>query len=579
MYYSVGDEERMQIRLAVAEDPSGPFIDSGHRLTSEDFAIDPHVFVDDDGSRYLFYATDFLEHTHIGTGTVVDRMLNESMLEGRPHPVTRARYDWQVYDPMRVEKKGVRWYTVEGPFVLKRKGLFYEMFSGGNWKNISYGVSYATSERIDTQEEWSQASDGVRVLPIIRTIPGRVIGPGHNSVVRGPDNQQLFCVYHCWAEDASARVLAIDRLDWAGKRMLVLGPSFTPQPSPHAPSVREHFDKDLPSGLGPQWDCAPENAWAVQDHAAVQRRIDLEAEARCTVQAASFIAELSLRSMDSTANGGYGVAICSRGQQILRFLIVPGMGRAVIALLTKAGWANSSFDIPPEFKPTAYHLLRIEVAGLSVSIALDDVTVRWQGRLDNEASNIALLTDGMAAAFAGVSLTIGWEDQFMESGGSLAERGWQVQDSGANWQLEDHQLWCTNREDSNALITRGPTLQSYEFVINARLGSKMGSDACYGFCPALGATSQGPLISVEHSELGWVLIAQSGLITNRFDLPSTFDPHDYQQFRFCKQEGRLAIQWEAQVLGEIEAPAEATQVGLFARRALAAFDMVRVTAV
>src|SRR4051812_12446797 len=31
MYYSVGNEERMQIRLAVAENPSGPFIDSGHR--------------------------------------------------------------------------------------------------------------------------------------------------------------------------------------------------------------------------------------------------------------------------------------------------------------------------------------------------------------------------------------------------------------------------------------------------------------------------------------------------------------------------------------------------------------------
>ncbi len=57
--------------------------------------------------------------------------------EGNPRPVTRARYDWQIYDPNRKEKGGVRWHTVEGPAVIKRKGLYYEMFSGGNWQNTS----------------------------------------------------------------------------------------------------------------------------------------------------------------------------------------------------------------------------------------------------------------------------------------------------------------------------------------------------------------------------------------------------------------------------------------------------------
>jgi beta-xylosidase len=76
LYYSVGNEERMRIRVAVADHPAGPFLDSGRTLTTEDFAIDAHVFEDDDGTRYLFYATDFLTHSHIGTGTVVDRMLD-----------------------------------------------------------------------------------------------------------------------------------------------------------------------------------------------------------------------------------------------------------------------------------------------------------------------------------------------------------------------------------------------------------------------------------------------------------------------------------------------------------------------
>src|SRR5215213_3781984 len=109
MYYSVGNETRMHIRVAAASHPAGPFVDTGHALTAQEFAIDPHVFIDD-GKRFLFYATDFLEHTRIGTGTVVDRMIAEFTLAGRPHPVTRAKYDWQIYDPNRAEKGGVRWH-------------------------------------------------------------------------------------------------------------------------------------------------------------------------------------------------------------------------------------------------------------------------------------------------------------------------------------------------------------------------------------------------------------------------------------------------------------------------------------
>ena len=199
MYYSVGNEVKMVIRVAVAEHPAGPFVDAGKSLTKEEFAIDAHVFVDEDGSRHLFYATDFLEHTHIGTGTVSDRMLDAFTLAGEPRPITRARYDWQVYDPQRKEKGGVRWHTVEGPTVLKHKGRYYEMFSGGNWQNTTYGVSFASAERVDEPGEWRQISDGERVLPILRTLPGQVLGPGHNSVVRAPDNRQLFCVYHRWA--------------------------------------------------------------------------------------------------------------------------------------------------------------------------------------------------------------------------------------------------------------------------------------------------------------------------------------------------------------------------------------------
>ncbi len=233
LYYSVGNEETMQIRIARSEKAEGPFEDTGIGLTKEPFAIDPHVFIDDDGSRYLFYATDFLTHSHIGTGTVVDRMLDPFKLAGKPEAVTRARYEWQVYDPHRASKGGVKWHTVEGPFVLKHNGIYYQMFSGGNWQNLTYGVSYATSDKIKPGREWEQHADGARVLPILRTIPGKVIGPGHNSAVLGPDGKEWFCVYHVWHE--GMRAMCIDRMEWSGDELIIHGPTTTEQPSPGNP--------------------------------------------------------------------------------------------------------------------------------------------------------------------------------------------------------------------------------------------------------------------------------------------------------------------------------------------------------
>src|ERR1035437_6101523 len=235
LYYSVGNETLMELRVAVSAEPDGGFVDAGMRLTNEEFAIDAHVFVDTDGKRYMFYASDFLKHTHIGTGTVVDEMIDWFNLAGKPRAVTRARYDWQVYDQQRKEKGGVRWHTIEGPAVIKRKGIYYEMFSGGNWQNTTYGVSFAEADDIGRDEEWAQYSDGEKIFPILRTIEGRIVGPGHNSIVRGPNNRELYCVYHRWTE--AGRVLAIDRMDVAGRRLFVIGATDTPQPAPYRPQV------------------------------------------------------------------------------------------------------------------------------------------------------------------------------------------------------------------------------------------------------------------------------------------------------------------------------------------------------
>jgi len=576
MYYSVGNEVQMQIRVAAAELPEGPFVDTGHRLTDEEFAIDPHIFIDDDGVRYFFYATDFLKYTHIGTGTVYDRMLDDWTLAGQPRPVTRARYDWQVYDPQRMEKGGVRWHTVEGPFVLKHKGRYYQMFSGGNWKYPTYGVSYATSDRIDRSDEWTQDADGQQILPILRTIPGRVIGPGHNSVIRGPDNRQLFCVYHCWTPEQNDRVMAIDRLDWAGEKMLVLGPTTTPQPTPIAPTVSDLFDEVHTDGLGPNWDCSTGGRWFVRDGEAVQESIEGAASARCMYQAPCFVAELSMREFSYSGMGEYGVALYSAEEDLLHFMLVPATGLAIVSTLTIDGWTEHKFTLPKGFEPKSYHHFRIEVDNLFAHLALDDATVRWEGSLAGLAGSLAMVTHESAAAFAGFALTVGWEDLFTRQDNELTERGWRPDGSRDTWHLKDQQLWFTDTE-FRSFITRGPVLESYEMVVSAKLNDQTIARGCYGFYPAVGVGDLGPLVTVEHTGEGWSLLVNKPSGKQTFSLPVDFNPHTFQLFLFRKQQGRLTLQWEALALGETEVPTTATQVGLYVNRTVAVFDMVRVT--
>ncbi len=211
MYYSMGiGDKSHRIRVAHAEAPQGPFVDLGQVLTPEEpFAIDANPFQDDDGQWYLFYAKDFLEGERVGTALVVDRLLEMTQLEGNPRTVLRASGDWQLYQRAREMYGSVYdWYTLEGPFVVKRQGLYYCFYSGGNWQEHTYGVGYAVAEH--PLGPWREPRPGPVV---IRTVPGKVIGPGHNSVVVGPDGHD-YLVYHAWDPDKTARRMCVSRLEW-----------------------------------------------------------------------------------------------------------------------------------------------------------------------------------------------------------------------------------------------------------------------------------------------------------------------------------------------------------------------------
>jgi beta-xylosidase len=231
MYYSAGgaEGEGHRLRVAVGERPEGPFRDADCVLVPDDpFTIDAHPFRDENGGWYLFYCRDFLDGDRVGTGIVVDELVDMETLAGDPRVVVRPFADWTLYQRAR-EWYGRTWdwYTVEGPFVRRRDGRYWCFFSGGAWREPSYGVSYAVADR--PLGPWTAAEgDGPAIL---RTVPGAVIGPGHASVVSAPSGED-WIVYHAWEPGGRARLMRIDRLEWTPDGPRCHGPTVDPQPAP-----------------------------------------------------------------------------------------------------------------------------------------------------------------------------------------------------------------------------------------------------------------------------------------------------------------------------------------------------------
>lgn len=181
------------IGVAVSDKPQGPFKDAlGHPLIGEIVngaqPIDQYVFRDDDGEYYMYYG---------GWGHCNMVRLSQDLLHVIPFK------DGSTY--REVTPKGY----VEGPFMLKRGGKYYFMWSEGGWGGPDYSVAYAISN--------SPFGPFNRVGKILQQDPKIATGAGHHSVIKVPGRDEYYIVYHrrpLGETDRNARVTCIDRLEF-----------------------------------------------------------------------------------------------------------------------------------------------------------------------------------------------------------------------------------------------------------------------------------------------------------------------------------------------------------------------------
>jgi GH43 family beta-xylosidase len=234
MFYSATtteSEENHRIRVAVAEHPAGPFVDTGRLLLPDaGFTIDANPFRDPNtGQMFLFFATDYEADEPQGTGLAVVTLADDlRSASSAPKRVIRAQADWQVYQRNRHYKGRIwkTWNCVEGPSCIYHEGRYYCFYSGGAWYGDSYGVGFAVADHPLGPWHDEFAARGPTVL---KGIPGKVIGPGHNSCVWGPDGNTLYMVYHAWDPAKTARRMCIDPIRWTEHGPIVDGPSTEPR--------------------------------------------------------------------------------------------------------------------------------------------------------------------------------------------------------------------------------------------------------------------------------------------------------------------------------------------------------------
>ena len=184
------------IGVAVADRPEGPFRDAiGRPLIAEIVQgaqpIDQMVFRDDDGAVYMYYGG--WKHCNV-VRLAPDLTSLQPLPDGRMVRSITPSPDY-----------------VEGPFMLKRNGVYYLMWSEGEWTGPDYRVSYATG---------LSPLGPFTARGLILQQDARVArGAGHHSVLNIPGTDDWYIAYHrrpLGETDGNHRELAMERMHFRG---------------------------------------------------------------------------------------------------------------------------------------------------------------------------------------------------------------------------------------------------------------------------------------------------------------------------------------------------------------------------
>ena len=183
-YYSghYPKDDRKAIGVAVADSPTGPFIDHGEPIVTDaerpreargGQAIDVDVFQDPvSGKFYLYWGNGFMAGAELGDD--MTSLKKETITHLTPHGGSLQDYAYR-----------------EAPYVFYRNGLYYFLWSVDDTGSPNYHVAYGTATSPLGPIEVAKDP-----IVLIQDPDAGIYGPAHNSVLQIPGRDEWYIVYH-----------------------------------------------------------------------------------------------------------------------------------------------------------------------------------------------------------------------------------------------------------------------------------------------------------------------------------------------------------------------------------------------
>lgn len=168
------------IAIARADNPLGPFVQADKRpLHGRVKQIDPFVFIDDDGKKYMYYVQVADGANRIFVSEMTDDF--SAMMPLTATECISATERWE-------NKETAKWSVTEGPTVFKHKGVYYLLYSANHFRSPDYAVGYAVSE--SPYGPWKKHQGN----PILNRENTDQNGTGHGDIFTAKG--AMFYVFH-----------------------------------------------------------------------------------------------------------------------------------------------------------------------------------------------------------------------------------------------------------------------------------------------------------------------------------------------------------------------------------------------
>jgi endo-1,4-beta-xylanase len=177
LFYSAEEH----ICVATSTTPEGPFRQEVKQPIWSEKSIDTSLFIDDDGTPYLYFVR-FTDGNVIWVAQMTDDLM--SIKTETLNQCIKAEVSWEL----------LQGKVAEGPSLLKKNGVYYLIYSANHYENKGYGVGYATSDT--PMGPWVKYSKN----PLLQGDAATgLVGTGHGAPFQCKDGSWKYIFHAHWS--------------------------------------------------------------------------------------------------------------------------------------------------------------------------------------------------------------------------------------------------------------------------------------------------------------------------------------------------------------------------------------------